>query len=734
MQDAREQPIWCSPTGYFLYASILLLCITFILFVWKVKQRQAERSFDQFVARTDALPDPREALNQYENYVKTHRDNELTRRARQKAKDAQQRVAKYEFDQTLNTATQTGADYESAMQIWQAYLDNQPGQPYRAQAEEQLRQLPDRIDDREFDRVDRQYPLNGPSLESRKTALEDYLARYPQGRHADAARKAIAQIPDALDQRMCEAIAAEVTGLVAAGKIVEAIDCLDAKSGAITSQARKERLLRTRETLTAELERLDLQKILSARQGDASQPRSVLSACRLFLLCYPASKQGPEVRKRMAAAVESLAIAEWQSVQQTVDANSAKPDVCLRALDRYLQRWPDALSVDRIRQAAHLCYAKILLGCLASASVPQTGTITKKDGTQVTGIIEEQKEVYKVVDPATGKRLPSVWKVDVQTYALSEASQAWLNLRKQLVALDPQNPDRAVLRAAAAQAKQCEIKNVTWMLCSLLARIDGDDPQSQQILERCGFWRVGKRWLSQDDAADTTILTRLVDHFTPSVVESVKQTMQQLPLTVKFTRLGVDEKVPVDCKVSLAGTDTQSVQRETSGLKAAVRFRFNIALQPQTAADSQSLNQLVEQIASKTQCEAILEVTEEHQTRTGVGIIPALHAGAWVASEVDPKGPAFNMWVEPGDSILAVNGQTLDEQKSQQEVTDMLAGTAGDVELSLKRNGRKFTLKISKSEWTESVYQARYYIRHNLNSTGAMQFLPQTSLPPASDI
>jgi hypothetical protein len=728
-EHEERRPLWLRPEGLLVYAAAVLLCATLLLSIWKVKQRQATRVFQAVVAECDTSHDPHSALKMITGYIETHPDNRFTRQAREKLEGIRAGVAEQDSKQAMHAAEAAGERYESAEATLRAYLDTNPASKYREEIERKLLEFPKLIDDRDYAAVDRQYPESG-DLVRRQAALEDYLTRHPRGAHVDAARKELAEIPDALDNRRFSNAAGQASTLLAARKWEQAIVLLDGELPAIVSDVRKVKLADLRQQCLAGQESDRLSPILKLPTDSPEALAKLTGECRLFLLCYP---HGPAAEKAMQTLKDTgtkLRRAEWSILERELAAHSADSLECLRSIERYRRRWSDPESQRVAQQLAARYHLQLLKSAISEAPPIRTGTLLRTDGKTLSGIIEKKGKLYRITQLPSDKKAKFVGEQLVKAYEPSAEAAASEEIGKRIAGLDAGSVSAATLKPLIAVADKNNLGRHALLLRCAAVELDPNDTESVRALAQAGYVRRNGRWQPADVRSPRERAEAVLGRHRDTILKAAQKLVTGLDLHVTYEQFGITEEIPLSCAVDLTRLEVTDGSVSGEPFEATARALFRLEIRAKASSPVRAA-ELVKKAAQDGRLEGEVELRSESRESVSLSLQLKTEGGKCLVADVAEFGPADRAGIEAGDEVVDVSGES--PGASPERLLDRLApGTS--VTLKLLRNGSSFSVSVPAEQSARSVVKARYRFKHNLGSGGSVKTedwidLPDSLLP-----
>lgn len=670
-------------------------------------------------------------------YIRSHPDNEFTQDARAKLKETSERIARYDHDKVIRDADGAGKQYERAASILQAYLDTAPPPPYRSDAEKRLALLPSLIDDRDYASIDQRFPESTADLEGRRAALQEYLAKQPQGRHVDGARNALARIDDAIDERDSLKIKNQVESLRSAQRWNEAIAAADRGLEQVKSEKRRAALVEIRRSVRAAVEEEELTSIRKLVKESSADSQKIVSECRLFLLTHPQGSHTQEIRGLLDKTLADIRAPEWAKLKEELGAQKGDPRACLQSIDEHLRRWPEEASQKALREARAPYCVELFKVAVAKLQFVRDGTIVCKDGKTFTGDFIEHRTAYELRDPAKGKAR-RVSKSEIQTYTPGPKARVVDEITKRASQLDPAKPSLTELRDVVAVAEQNGMVELANLVRVLLVEIDPNDANAMQGLDAAGWVRAAGRWFPSGDEAIKARVNAVLERHKKAVLDGARDVAAGFGVvTLKFTYPDEGRKeAEVKCSALFTEFVIDTVSKAKEPLKARVLARFKVGLDPVQSRDVKlgpKVRKDIKDLAAKVVFEAEIEI-EGHDAPRGVGMkVKRDDAGVWSVATVDAGGSADKAWIEVGDELLTVDGKRVADPTTERQVDAQLDPPAGSsISLQLRRRGQEFAVKLSPDDVSRFVLKARFRIAHNLQKEGPSPLW--VDLPPIDEL
>lgn len=232
-------------------------------------------------------------------------------------------------------------------------------------------------------------------------------------------------------------------------------------------------------------------------------------------------------------------------------------------------------------------------------------------------------------------------------------------------------------------------------------------------------------------------LTReeMLDHFASRLVASVESTVRRsLPATFDYRLLGSTlATVPITWSFDNARHRDQLLAKARQPfharvlveLKATVRRDTSGAVRDDLKSD---IDDELKSISTRLRLNVEFEIEEKSKTISGIGLdFRDEDGGGVVVSRALPGSDAAKSGLEPGDRVVRVNGSPVPPDARKDAVEAMIANnSAGRVELTFLRNGRRFRVSLT----TTTYALPQYRMRTKIEISPARPFGEQ---PPASD-
>jgi len=710
-----------------------MVVATIFLCLWKVRQKQAENTFEQLVATAEAASDPRDAVTIYETYIGTHPDNSISRKARKKLTDSQERVVEHDYSVVIAAADAEGDEYEAAEHILQAYLETQPPSPYREKAEQRLAQLPALCEARNFRLIQEQFPEDTTDLEGRRAALEDFIRAHPRGSHAEAAEKAIVLIVDAIDERAFVEVEAKASSLKSAQRYADAIALIEFEMDNIASPKRKSTLNELRQQIQAAGEADTASEILALSTSSTDERNHAISECRLFLLCSPTSNQAPKIQVLLNTLTDQRRDDEWEILQAALKTKANDPAHCISLIDRFSRRWPEWEPEDLAKLAiAH--HVALFKQTSAKINVIERGVLVRKDGTEINGRIEKVRSSWRITELSTGEKSPLYPQDSTKGIRLEPGPEFYDDVTDKIDALDSTNPNQDDIVSIVKLAETNGLKRLGTLARCLLLSVCPDDAASKRILTVSGYQQLHGRWANPESCSAPERIQEILEYYQEEIIKNVREVVSHLQLHFTYSELGEEYKVPVECFASYKRVQIIDASRDGRTLTGNAQIEFSINLRQMGVrgdSDDQAkeIEALIHRQRRNLKCVVDFEIEEKLYNAIGAEIT-GNGASGWRLKSIATGGPAEKAWLELNDELLAIDEVPPGPQLTLDDVQNRLATPSiAAIDLQLRRRDKTFTVKLQPERPATTVVSARYRIRHNIGQDGAMQEGAWINLP-----
>ena len=300
-------------------------------FVWRsIEARQEAEAFERCLAtEEEAGRDYEKAVAAFEEYLEQFSDGPNAASARAKIGDElPAKIDDREFEQTRKLAEGAGEDHEKARGIYMDYLRRFPEGRLRGEAAEMVEAvLPAKIDDREFERAEKQAAKADEDYEAALAAYLDYLKCFPAGKHqAEASEMAEVVLPARIEKQVFGAAcaAAEAAG----GDHQKAMAAFKSylkryPEGSHSAEARSsvekiEAIVRA--------EREDDEAYARAKETEAScgkQYEKAVEAYQSYLKQFPEGGHVAEVREHIKRVLPAALVAQAKRLKEARELDKA---------------------------------------------------------------------------------------------------------------------------------------------------------------------------------------------------------------------------------------------------------------------------------------------------------------------------------------------------------------------------------------------------------------------------
>lgn len=684
------------PVRAFVVVVVAAVMLTGLLGIVTWQRQKARRTLDAIVASFEAEEDPRKLIGELEKYVRTHADNELTRKARSRLKAARQGLDDFDFRQSLNAGKAAGMDTDAAARAIEQYLKSHPGGAHVDEGKRRLRQIAKDKDDFDYRQARQATAADSQDLDAEKQAMEAYLSAYPEGRHAAEARARLARLPERAAQTRFQEHLRKIDALVAAGQLPDALDQIDAAILETKAASRLDELAHRADKITSALEEIDAQRCRRPVQSGHDRDAQT-EACRLFLLCYPDSRHRASVQKRIETIARSIRDEQWRSVESRLVGASF--DEALSLLDQYQSSSGDDSS--RVRKRVAELYVRRLCRSI-ERSLAAVHLIRTRDGRlrPGTNIHELGKRIlFKSPD---GDNL-SLDRRDVASVEEPPLRAGAARLSKIV--------DRMAVRGRIDLRKlETELRNL------LQPEIVRYHPLERKALRAC-LDRVlaashprGKTPSGQsqtpprrDQADDILAFYRRRIESDPSLE---KAALGVLPDVYEYhLRDGTTIRVPLIRGVQKPTASVRSETGKSSVFNGHVDLVFKATVSRNPAGGvprpyHRDIDKLLQSISSKLEVHIDYEIIGRIRRRRDFGIRLKYDSSAIVVAEVPPGSAAEKSDVRAGDRLVRVNGVPVPKGKDLGRVEAMIANAPSEgAHLTLRRAQRRYRVSLDKMEY-----------------------------------
>lgn len=727
------RPRWLQPVGLVVYAAALMVIATVFLSLWKVREKQAVQDFKDVAAKAEASEDPREAIRIFEEYIKSRPRNSISGEAERRRQQLREHLPEYDFSQVTKLADAAGESYESAERILRDYLATNPPEPFAERTEARLKTIPELIEARDYRLVEDQFSESSTDLPGRRAALEEFLARHPQGAHSDSAQKALALLADAEDEQALARLKRRVARLRSAKRYEEAVNLIDGEAGTLKSDKRKSDIEATRQEILSLREQEEAAEILALPVDSPDDRDRAISECRLFLLVNPGSAQAQKVKSFLEEISQQKRSEEWLDLRSALNADPDNLPRCIELTYLFQCRWPDWRSME-LEAAVAENHLQVLKQAWADLKLIEKGTLIRKDGTEIEGQIQRVRSQFRVIDASSDRILSTVSSFQAQDIRLHPGPETFNSLTRTIQSLEPNGIDSAEVRSVLAALDKNGLERAALLIRRFLHSLNPQDEQSSAALMAAGCRFSRGQWLLPEEEPPSSRVQRIFAEHRQQIAAGARSVASRLDLKLTYGY----EEIPVQCLVSYKGFEVKHISDSGQPLGASAQVIFTPSLRPGSGIDLEDeehtkLSAMLRRLKEGLECVAELEIEEERPDWCG----PAVEAGengSWVLGVIPFGSAADRAWLEKGDEVLAVNGTMLKPSMSLQAVQDIFRGTGEDpVQLKLKRRGKSFSVQLERELQISRNLKARYRVRHNIGKGGITQTSPWVELPVVPD-
>ncbi len=701
-------------------AAVLVVAIGLtvgIVVVEKERRAQHDSLHEQIKAAREEGGAPAVVLNLTE-YLQEERIGRCVETAEAALADAYAEIDDLDMAVVEELERAEPVDLDAVEAALLAYLEKHPEGNHRRDAERRLRALPLEHDRQAFGLASAAARDAGDDLKAVEAAWRQYLDAYPDGIHSEAARAAIADLPDRADRRLFASTVAEGRRLADQGRLTDAILHLERGMSMLRTAARRNELAAIHESLEKDLERSDAARCLVEPAADEAGIARQVAHCDLYLTCYPDGPSASEVARRLEE-LRSLrgrtASRELLRQLRSLGSQPARDFAVARRLvaDSHVGD-PEAVKLELVRllwikEQAVLAGLEDCQEVLLEDERVLTGVVTNESGSAVS--LLERTE--------SGAKPTLLVRKNVRSIAPLLASTEWARIRDawgpRIVERRPVGGLVAALRGLERLLPEKGFADERGACMSLIAVVDPDAPDAQSVARRLGLHGLFNGKESEDgsgSAQASSVQDPLADvtaSFRTEAVREAESRLDRLPDSHELTIFGTPLNVMVEWFVLDPKVQRGPARGASVGLwkfvfpyKAARRAVVQLPDSVRERVDSQlrSLGQSVGLVVE-------FEVRVNASTERGIGAAFVRRDGRIVVQSVIPGTPAESAGIRPDDQIVRIGERWVTAKDSPESVAAASAVATQGIELSLIRDGRRYRANVVPTEYRVRRYEVR---------------------------
>jgi hypothetical protein len=719
--------------------------LTAILAGWSWRIRSGKTELSTLMARARERGGPREVVSTLEQYLQRGVAPPLERRARTELANARQEEDDAAYAQALSFDLDKRTEFEKLEAALRKYITEHPDGVHRQLAAARLGEIPAERDRQAYEQAAAAARAAGDDFDAHKTAWQAYLNAYPQGRHAAEARGELAQVPDLQDEARLRKAREEIGALITTDRLPEALDRVDAAWNEVLSPARRAQLEKAASELTARLEEQDAAGCLDKLSESLPAGRQKLTACRLYLLCYPDGKRRSEVRKRLdelMAVVRDMGLARLRA---ELERMKEQPQEALRLI-QVARSDPELRGVDLSADAIRL-HLDVLRGRM-NESLGGLKMIRLADRTEFVGTATPVMDGWLQLKPRS----------------------ASLRLRRTLVrgeevvsAIDPPVLGECIDLAASIskQSKSAELDPARALerVRGLLGSVQGDQyPAERNAIQECVAGL--QEFITQTAAASPDTqdqppqLSRaaleasyreILKHYEATarseVASEVKAALKQFPDSYEHSFASTSLSVPITWSLGPPNCVSELLQDAPGRFGGRVVLTYPATPRRTSDADlPASILLRIDESLQSSGRQATIEV--EYHVRAvpfevqGVGLRLQVKENGIVVHGVVLGTAAERAGVQAGDRLMWVGDKPLPPNAAVPQAEALIAsGSAQGLQFVLTRSNRRFRVTLDKSKYELEKFQAQKVIRirgrlEGLNETEVASAWADVASPP----
>ncbi|MBI4776107.1 MAG: hypothetical protein HY788_18345 [Deltaproteobacteria bacterium] len=213
-QGAKKEPDTKKLVRNLKWALIVLpaICLIFLSWLW-IKGSQAEKDYREMMAATRYQENLRVVEGKYQDYVSKHPNSRHTEEIGQALKALPDRIENREFEKAVKKTEELGEDYEEQEKTLKDFLSLHPSGKHMKQVRELLKEIPAKIAKREFFRLKGQLELPIQDLKKAENLVWEYLTNYPKRGFEQDAKALLEELPSRYEQQEFKKLNEEIEQL-----------------------------------------------------------------------------------------------------------------------------------------------------------------------------------------------------------------------------------------------------------------------------------------------------------------------------------------------------------------------------------------------------------------------------------------------------------------------------------------------------------------------------------------
>jgi len=274
----------------FLVAGVLIAAVLLLGWFW-IKGSEADSAYRELQARLQNQENLRLIQGQYEAYVSKYPESRHAAELRPILKGLPARIEARDYEVLETRLNGLGESYEEYEEPLKRFLAEHPNGAHAQAARIMLRELPAKIEERDFNRIRARLEDSTGNLEVVHEDLANFIRTYPRGAYAEEAITILEELPAMLEELDARELFARLDE--ASGTLGERISLIEEFLNRHPSGAYAEPIRERLRELHQSVEDGDFQRALSqAEQGPEAKKR----ALEEFLGSYPEGRNAAAAR------------------------------------------------------------------------------------------------------------------------------------------------------------------------------------------------------------------------------------------------------------------------------------------------------------------------------------------------------------------------------------------------------------------------------------------------------